>query len=100
MKNSKNKRAMVMGIILLGLLVIAYKVIFMSGSTVDTIDTSVPTDASAGGSGDILNEIQSINFDTSILDDQSFKSFKSIEIPLISLPVGRSNPFSSVSTSK
>jgi len=96
MKNSKNKRTVILVIILLGLLIIAYKVIFMPGTSVDVVDTMDITDILANSStGDILKEIESINFDTSIMDDQSFKSLKSIETPLISLPIGRNNPFSS-----
>src|SRR3990170_1931809 len=46
------------------------------------------TDILANSStGDILKEIESINFDTSIMDDQSFKSLKSIHPSLITSKV-------------
>lgn len=44
----------------------------------------------------LLNQIQNISFDTSVINDESFKSLKSIAVPLPLLPVGRSNPFSAV----
>jgi hypothetical protein len=96
MKNLKNKRTTIMLIILLGLLVLAYKVMFAPASedlsngenviVIQRIET-------------MLNEVKSINFDTSIIENQNFKSLKSIEIPLLSLPVGRKNPFSPTSAS-
>jgi flagellar basal body-associated protein FliL len=93
MKNSKNKRTIILFIILLGLLVLAYRVIFVSNSE----DLSVDENAIASQRVEtILNEIKDINFDTSVMKDQNFKSLKSIEIPLLSLPVGRVNPFSNV----
>jgi|GEM_PF-1379556 len=94
MKNSKNKRTMILGAILVGLLVIAYKVLFMSSSGDLLTD---PTDSNSMV-GDriavVLAEVESINFDTSIIKDTKFKSLKTIETPLISLPVGKTNPFS------
>ena len=129
MKNFKNKRAVILVIILAGLLVIAYKTIFVSpGDNVSTpANVNVPDVESVsssptpiGGaassmsgtadtnillSGDsdvesILRQMESINFDTNIIENQKFKSLKSIEVPLISLPVGRGNPFSPTSNSK
>jgi hypothetical protein len=100
MKKSKNKRAVILAIILLGLLIIAYKTTFTSAPIesigVNMAGAEASLDDSAVG---ILNEIESINFDMSITEDQNFKSLRSIEIPLMSLPVGRKNPFSSVSNS-
>lgn len=91
MKNSKNKRTAILAIILLALLILAYKIMFVSPaadlSTGQNIAASQRVEA-------ILQEVESINFDMSILQDQKFKSLKSIEIPLLSLPIGRKNPFS------
>lgn len=93
MKNLKNKRTSILAIILLGLLILAYKMMF------------APTDDGLTGEENIiasqrveqiLKEVESINFDTSIMDNESFQSLKSLEIPLISLPVGRRNPFSNI----
>jgi hypothetical protein len=91
MKNAKNNRTAVLIIILLSLLLLAYKVVFMS-SEVETLGLS--EDPAMARVETILNQVQSISFDTSILKDQKFNSMKSIETPLISLPVGRKNPFS------
>jgi hypothetical protein len=97
MKNSKNKRTAILAIILLGLLVVAYKMLFMapSGDTLgdENVAASVRVES-------LLKQVESINFDTSIMQDQKFKSLKSIETPLPSLPVGRKNPFSTIFGSK
>lgn len=90
MKNSKNKRSTILVIILLGLLIVAYKFIFAPSSESALSDENIAASARVEN---ILKEIEDINFDTSVLQDQNFKSFKSIETPLISLPVGRKNPF-------
>jgi len=120
MKNLKNKRTIILAIILLGLLIVAYKTIFMSSDdnapmpidvnipvtndispvgAVSDVNTAVANVSAGGNVESILREIENINFDTSVLEDQKFKSLKSIEIPLISLPIGRKNPFSAVSGS-
>lgn len=91
MKNSKNKRTSILIIILLGLLILAYKVMFVE----DTSDLTAEENIAASQRIEILlNQIESINFDTSVTNDAVFKSLKSIEIPALSLPVGRANPFS------
>jgi hypothetical protein len=95
-KNSKNKRTAILAVILVGLLILAYKIMFVTSSE----DLLSNEDIVASGKVEtILKEIESINFDTSITENQNFKSLKSIEIPLISLPIGRKNPFSSISGS-
>jgi len=92
MKNSKNKRVIILAVILLGLLVLAYKVMYApsSESVLDNATASARVEAALG-------EIEKINFDMSVID--SLKSLKSIEIPLISLPIGRKDPFSVASGS-
>lgn len=96
MKNSKNKRTAILAIILLGLLVLAYKIMFVSDTEDLTTDENI---ASSQRVESILKEIEGISFDTSIMENASFKSLKSIEIPLPNLPIGRSNPFSIISGS-
>ena len=96
MKNLKNKRAAILSIILLGLLILAYKVMFVSSG----VDESLLIDENIAASirvESMLQQVESINFDTSIMQDPRFKSLISIETPLISLPIGRENPFSGVS---
>ena len=91
MKNSKNKRTAILALILVGLLFVAYKVMFVS-----PVDDMVAEENVAAGErgGAILREVESINFDVSVITDPRFKSLQSIEIPLPSLPVGKKNPFS------
>jgi len=94
MKNSKNKRTMVLGAILVGLLVIGYKILFMSSGEDILIDSTDSNSMVGERISVILTEVESINFDTTITEDPKFKSLKTIETPLISLPVGKTNPFS------
>jgi hypothetical protein len=91
MKKTGNKNVLIGGVILIGLIILAYKL--FGGSSGDL--------ASAGGNADvgnrienILKEMESINFDTDTTQSQVFESFQSIELPLVSLPIGKSNPFS------
>lgn len=94
MKNSKNKRTTILAIILLGLLILAYKTMFVSPDEDLLGDENIVASQRVES---VLNEIDKINFDTSIMENANFKSLKSIEIPLPALPVGRENPFSEVS---
>lgn len=91
MKNSKNKRAAILAIILLALLIFAYKTIFVEPAGDLSVDQNLAASQRVEA---ILQEVEGINFDMSILQDQKFQSLKSIEIPLLSLPIGRKNPFS------
>jgi len=91
MKNPKNKRAIILGIILVGLLILAYKVMFAPSNDTPMIDENVSASARVDG---ILQQVEGINFDKSIFQDGKFQSLKSIETPLVSLPIGKKNPFS------
>lgn len=93
MKNSKNKRPLILAIILIGLLVIGYKVVFTSPSA-DFLAEENTEINTAEKVETILNEIEKINFDTKVMTDPKFTSLKSIETILPSLPVGKRNPFS------
>lgn len=92
MNNSKNKRAIIMSLILLGLMAVAYKTMFVA--PVD--ETSLVEENILAGERvvQVLNEIQSISFDTSVFAENQFSSLKTIEVPLPDLPVGKKNPFS------
>jgi len=90
MKNSKNKRAVIMGIILVGLLILAYKTMFVAPEDISIEENIIASDRVAA----VLSEVEHINFDITVLNDPAFASLKSIEIPLPSLPVGKKNPFS------
>ena len=93
MKNLKNKRTSILVIILVGLLIVAYKVLFISPNEDLTIDENITASERVEA---ILEEVETINFNLDVLKDPKFKSLKSIEIPPISLPVGRKNPFSNI----
>lgn len=95
MKNSKNKRTMIMVGVLVGLLVVAYKVVFMPPVDKDLLTSG---NIVAGEKVEsLLKEIETINFDVSIIKDPMLTSLRSIEAPLLSLPVGKKNPFSVIS---
>lgn len=99
MNNSKNKRTTILATVLIGLLIIAYKTIFMSSTSAEFIEAVDPVSggpSSISRESSILREIESINFNISVTQDPNFLSLISIEVPLISLPIGRSNPFSDI----
>lgn len=95
MKNSKNKRTIILTIILLVLLVIGYKVIFVSPNDSALVEENTNTDV-VKRIESILNEVEQINFSTDIMTDPRFASLKTMEIALPSLPVGKKNPFSAI----
>lgn len=91
MKSLKSKRTTILAIILVGLLIVAYKVMFTT--PIDDFSADLNITASARVEA-ILQQVETISFNLDIIEDSKFKSLKSIEIPLISLPIGRENPFS------
>ncbi len=93
MKNLKNKRPIILVIILIGLLVIGYKVIFTSPSA-DFLAEESAKMSTAEKVGIIMNEVEKISFDTKVMSDPKFTSLKSIETILPVLPIGKKNPFS------
>lgn len=94
MNKSKNKKTGILLIVLLALLIIGYKVMFPSAGDVLISDEQVLASQKVES---ILKEVESISFDTSVLQDLKSKSFVSLETPLVSLPVGKKNPFAAVS---
>lgn len=78
-------------LVLLGLIAIAYKVMFVA--PVD--EALLVEDNIIAGERvvQILKDVESIDFDTSVFAESKFTSLKSIETPLLSLPVGKKNPF-------
>ena len=90
-KSIKNNRTAFLAIILVGLLIFAYKTIFI------TIESNLITEENVTASvrvENILQQVEKINFDTSVMTESKFKSLRDLSTPLISLPVGRRNPFS------
>lgn len=90
MKGKNNNRTILLAVVLIGLLIIAYKVMFVSTE----IDFSAEENMAATARVEtLLLQIERINFNTDVLQSDEFKSFKSIETPLPSVPVGKKNPF-------
>lgn len=91
MKTLNNKRTTILVFVLLGLLIIGYKTLFVAPpddfSVSENIIASERVEA-------ILKQVEQIHFDMNVLTDPKFASLQSIEIPLLSLPVGKKNPFS------
>jgi len=77
-------------IVLVGLLIVAYKFIFVSDEVNLTAEENI---AASERVESVLREVQRINFDTSLLRDPKLVSLKSIQVPLLSLPIGKKNPF-------
>lgn len=90
MKNSKKTNTGVLLAVLIGLLIVAYKVLYVAPEDPYQEQNAVASERV----GTLLREIESVNFNESVLSDPRFAEFKSIEIPLESLPIGKTNPFS------
>lgn len=97
MKNQKNKRTTILAIILVGLIIVGYKVAFPSSDDGLLVEENISAGVRVEA---ILKEVAAINFNTDAIGDYKFRSLKSIETPLPSLPVGRQNPFSVISNSR
>lgn len=92
MKNSKkSKYTPILVVLLVGLSILAYKMMFAPVGEDQFVE-----DAAVSRVEIILRQLESINFDSDITNEQKFQSLQSIETPMISLPVGKRNPFSSV----
>lgn len=91
MKNSKKSHTGVLVIILMALLILAFKTMYMSSGEDLLIEENI---AASDRVEAIRQELESISFDTSVVSDEKLASLKSIEMPLISLPIGKKNPFS------
>jgi hypothetical protein len=65
---------------------------FYSGQDASSLASA--TDAAAIGQIEhILKTVDEISFDTGGIRTQKFLSLKSIEVPYITLPIGKPNPF-------
>ena len=91
MKSKNNKRTTILAIILLALLIVGYRVVFVAPADDLSVEENIAASQRVEG---MLAKVRSISFDMSILENQKFQSLKSLEIPLVSLPVGKKNPFS------
>ena len=91
-KKSKNQRAIILVVILIGLLIIAYKIVFVSPPPGEE-DIYDENTAAIERVETILLQIENINFDISVFETPDFRSMQNIAQPLISLPTGKSNPF-------
>jgi len=91
MKTNKNNRTTALALLLVALLVVAYKVMFVSSP--DDFFVSENMVASQRVEA-VLKSVEQINFETNIILDPKFMSLQSIQRPLISLPIGKKNPFS------
>ena len=91
MKTSNNKRTTVVIFVLIGFAIIGYKIMFVAPPDDFSISENIIASERVER---ILKEVEQINFDISVMVDPKFTSLKSIEIPLVSLPIGKKNPFS------
>src|SRR5690242_16408885 len=92
MKGKKNTRLIVMIVILLGLLIIAYRTIFVKEAVDTTAEANVEASARVEA---ILHQVEGISFDISLLSDPKLESLRNIQMPLPSIPIGKKNPFTS-----
>lgn len=89
---SKNQNTAVLSVILVGIVIVAYKILFT-----DPIDQSLMSDSVVESEKiiQVLREVESIDFTSGDATDPKISTLESLEIPLPNLPVGKTNPFSS-----
>ncbi len=92
MKNQKNKNVKVLISLLVALILVGYKFIFPSSVT-EEFSTN-ESDVAGERVSSFISEVNSVNFDLSVLNDSKFKNLKSIEKDLPTFPLGKDNPFS------
>ncbi len=91
MRTKKNTRTNMLVVLLIAIVIFGYKFLF-----VEPIDEFAfqENQATMDRVTVLIQSIENINFDTSVINDPKFNSLESIEIPLINLPLGKTNPFS------
>lgn len=93
MKTSNN-RLKLMILVLIAALAVLYRTMFVvpeenSMVTTDNMIAIARVEAT-------LIELEQINLDIQVFADPVFTSLQSIEVPLVSVPVGKTNPFAPV----
>lgn len=89
MNKSQDTRTKIMVAILICLLIVGYRFVFVVPMDPVSEENAITSERLQK----TLSDIESINFRASIAEDPAFQSLKDISTPLISLPVGRTNPF-------
>lgn len=90
MGKSKNQRTTFLLITLLALLIVAYKVLFVVPAEIEEVDP-----VSVVRIETTINQLSSVDLSSSAINDPKFNNLKDITQPFVSVPVGRTNPFSS-----
>lgn len=89
-KSSSNKRTSFLLITLIALLLVAYKVLFVVPPEIEEVNPAAVVRLEG-----MLNQLNSVDLSNGAFNDKKFNTLKSIESPLPTLPVGRTNPFAS-----
>lgn len=89
---SKNQNTAVLSVMLVAIIIVAYKILFATPMDESQMYSSV---AESEKIIQVLREVESINFKIGNASDPKLDTLESIETPLPNLPVGKTNPFSS-----
>ena len=93
MKNTNQKSLIVLFMILIAGAAILYRNVLSSPAPAAVSEAEVTASAKVE---EMLQELDSINFDLAIFNDARFAELQSIETPLASVPVGRDDPFAPI----
>lgn len=91
MRTKKNTRTNMLVILLIAIVIFGYKFLFVE--PVDEFSFQ-ENQAVMDRVTVLIQSIENINFDTDVINDPKFNSLKSIDTPLINIPLGKDNPFS------
>lgn len=88
---SKKQNTAVLAVILVGLIIVAYKILFT-----EPIDESLLSNSRVESEKiiQILREVEGMNFKAGNVSAPKINTLKSIETDLPVVPVGKTNPFS------
>lgn len=76
---------------LVALLLVLYKTMFVTPPLEEVTDTTAEDKINR-----TLNKLELMNFNLTVMQDPKFTTLKSIETPLLNLPIGRKNPFAAI----
>ena len=93
---SNNNRNTLMLLLLLGAVLAIFYIFNNKGGDTSLLGSGDEQAAIGGEAVQLLNSVQNIKFDFSVIKSPEFANLKDITAPISNFPVGRPNPFAPV----
>lgn len=88
--------SVVTGIAIIAILILGYFYIVGTSTTARPLTTSSALSVSDIQIQSISSQLTSLSFDTGVFSDPRFIALKNINAPIVSEPIGRTNPFAPI----